>query len=429
MEKIKLLMRKKDELLGKRQAIIDKAVTESRGYTAEERTESQTLQQSITDIDEQIRELQEIEASRNGLTSFEDRGSSTGGTSDPADTALQFRNLGEFVRDINGARSGEISPKLRAYRERMTEKLRTMNITDGSSLGYLVPDQFEAGTLRLFGQGGHIRQRARVIPAGEFPDQRFIKRVMKQGQMGVHNGIVFNFTSEGKNDVKNRSSLEFELFTLDPSGNKIVGIYETTEESLQNPTAVSGDMEESFRSGYSSLEEQMFFMGDGVGKPKGILKSDALLKIDRKTAARFQFDDVVKMSKFMYPGATGRVWELSLDLYDQVASMVDGQNRLIMLAGDATKGVPDILHGRPIHWNEYSPVTGELGDAVLADWGFYYIKDGSGPYFKTDEGKGSGFESGVIKVAMVVKVDGDTWIREPLKLENGMKVSPFIALQ
>ena len=133
------------------------------------------------------------------------------------------------------------------------------------------------------------------------------------------------------------------------------------------------------------------------------------------------------MSKYMYPRAVNRNWEITLDLYEKVGGMVDASNRLIMIAGDATKGIPDLLHGRPIHWSEVLPAAGSKGDVILADWSFYYIKDGSGPFFATDPY--TRFLEGEIRVKMTVKMDGDTWIKEPLTLRNGMEVSPFVVLE
>lgn len=423
---IKLLHRKRDELLGERQTILDKAIEEERGYSEEERTQVQTLQSRVAEYDEMIHEAEAIENQRAGIT---EGGEPEGGvsTDDPEPTTRKFKNLGTFIRSIwNAQHKGNMDDELREYSQAMEENLRAMNIADGTSLGFLIPDQFEAGTLELTGTGGWIRSRARVIPAGEYPDAKFKKRLLKQGSLGAYNGILVNYISEGNPPV-DESKLTYELFVLDPSDNKIAMFYITTEESLQNPTSVTADMEASFRGARDELEDELFIIGDGVGKPRGILNSTGIRKIARDTSGDFKFVDMLQMAKHMYPRAVNRSWELSLDLYEKVAGMVDGASRLIMIAGDATKGIPDLLHGRPIHWNEINPAAGSTGDAIFADWSYYYIKDGSGPFFATDPY--TRFLEGEIRVKMTVKVDGDTWVREPLKLKNGMTVSPFVVLE
>jgi HK97 family phage major capsid protein len=276
------------------------------------------------------------------------------------------------------------------------------------------------------GPGGWIRQRARVIPAGEVPDQKFKKRVVKQGTGGVYNGILVNYTGEGVAPV-DESKLEYYAFVLDPSDKKMSMFYITSEESLQNPTAVTADMQTAFQGAKAQLEDDLFINGDGVGKPKGILNSTGKKLVARNTSSTFKFADVLAMSKYMLPSAVNRNWEISLDLYDTVGALADGASRLIMIAGDATKGIPDILHGRPIHWSEVLPATGTRGDVIFADWSFYYIKDGSGPFIATDPY--TRFLEGEIRVKTTFKMDGDTWIKEPLTLQNGMTVSPFVVLE
>jgi len=425
---IKLLMRNKDELLSKRQEILDKVIEEKRGYTEDERKEVQSLQQRVAGFDEQIKEAQEIEKQREGIPADQDtRGAEVAPPGrEPGPQESKFKNLGTFVRDIWNRSKGSLSETMRDYVPRMEANYRSMNISDGSSLGFMIPDMFEAGTLAFTGPGGWIRQRARVIPAGEYPDQKFKKRVAKQGGGGVYNGILVNFTGEGVAPV-DESKLKYYLFVLDPSDKKISFFYITSEESLLNPTSVTADMEQSLRGAKEQLEDDLFINGDGVGKPKGILKSEGKILVPRNTSSDFKFADVLAMSKSMYPRAVNRNWEITLDLYDKVGAMADGAGRLISIAGDATKGIPDILHGRPIHWSEVLPLMGSRGDAILADWSFYFIKDGSGPFFATDPY--TRFLEGEIRVKMTVKMDGDTWVKEPLTLQNGMKVSPFVVLE
>ncbi len=434
---IRLLMRKLDELvkqkvklLEDRQKILDTAVTEERGYKDEERTQVEKLQGEIADLEtrvaifeEQIAEAQDIEKKSAAIPGKQQKPGRQAG--EPGDKKVPFRNLGDFVRDIWNVQRGKVSERFAEYMKSYEVQLRAMNIADGISLGFLIPDQFEAGALQLAGVGGYIRSRARVIPAGEYPDAKFKKRVLKQGSDGAYNGILVNYISEGNAPV-DESKLEYDLFVLDPSENKIAMFYITSEETLQNPTAVTADMEMTFRGALAQLEDELFITGDGVGKPRGILNSPGIRIVARNTTSDFKFQDVLQLAKYMYPRAVNRNWEISLDLYDKVGAMADAGSRYIMITGDATKGIPDILHGRPIHWSEVNPAAGVKGDVILADWSYYWIKDGSGPFFATDPY--TRFLEGEIRVKMTVKFDGDTWVKEPLTLKNGMSVSPFVVL-
>lgn len=429
-EKIKKLFRQKDEKVKRMNELVDAPVREERGYSEDERKEITSLREGIADLNEQIENLRALEKEEGNISGNDpepDTRNLDGQNPAGNEKKTKYRTLGHFVRDIyRFGRNMDVSENFRNYREALEPQLRSMNISDGTSLGFMIMDMFENGTLELRGPGGSIRQRCRVIPAGEYPDQKFKKRVRQQGENGADYGVFFNYVGEGNAPV-DESELKYDLFTLDPSDKKIVAHYITSDEGLNNPTAVSADMEFSFRDALAAEEDYLFISGNGQGKPRGILNSPGLLKVDRDTSSYFKFADVLTMFKSHYPRANNKVWEISLDLYDQVAGMVDGSNRLIMVAGDASKGIPDVLHGRPIHWSEVNPAAGSLGDVILADWSFYYIKDGSGPFFAADPF--TRFLEGEVRVKMTVKMDADTWIKQPLKLRNNMTVSPFVALK
>jgi HK97 family phage major capsid protein len=63
---------------------------------------------------------------------------------------------------------------------------------------------------------------------------------------------------------------------------------------------------------------------------------------------------------------------------------------------------------------------------LLADWNYYLIKDGSGPFVAASEHVHFTKNKTVIK--MFWNVDGAPWMQAPIKEENGWQVSPFVAL-
>lgn len=425
-KQLQALQRKRAEALTKRQGILDKAITEERGYSKEEREEVKQLQVSVDEYDELIREGEKLLETRDGLNND---GKPSGAEGDePKDKRSIYIDPGEFVRDLYLAKTrGQVSDKLKNHRSWQDGALRKLNIDDGSSYGDLIPDNFEVGTLKFIGTGGYVRSKCKVISSGNKPAGKFKKRVLKQGQAGVYNGILVNFHGVGNVPV-DESDLQFDMFTLDASDNKISLFYSTDRETLENTVGVSGDMQESFLGAKAELEDELAIKGDGIGKPLGILheKSKGTLEVARDTTGQVKFADILLMAKHMYPRAKDVNWEISLDLYEQIAGLEDSQGRLIMIPGDATKGVPDILHGRAIHWNEFSPSAGDRGDIMLVSWSFYYLYDGSTYFFDVD--KSTKFMQDEVIVKLTYRQDGDTWVKEPLKLKNKMNVSPFVVL-
>lgn len=431
-EQLKELRRKRDETLAEREKLVESVIAEERGYTEEERERNAKLLQRNKDLDEQIREGDELVKQREGYDAgtpdlSDESGSDEGGHRGADGKSHMYRSVAHLARDIMLAKKGEQRTEaLGRYEKRMAEQMRAMNITDGTSAGMMIMDEFEQGVNRLTGTGGWVRQRARVIPAGEYPDGRFTKLVRKQGSGGAYNGIEINSIGEGKASGED-SHLVHDLFVLDPANKKKQARYYVTQDTLNNPTAVARDLEEGFAGARAEWEDERAIKGTGAGEPMGVLNFEAARGVDRDTSSQFNFADVLKMRKHMYPRATTFNWEVSLDLYEEVAGMKDGNERLIMLAGDATRGVPDLLHGRPIHWSEVNPAAGDRGDVMLVDWSYYYIKEGSGPYLTVNPYYDTDRE--IVATYLTWKMDADTWVREPLTLKNGMTVSPFVVLE
>jgi HK97 family phage major capsid protein len=79
-----------------------------------------------------------------------------------------------------------------------------------------------------------------------------------------------------------------------------------------------------------------------------------------------------------------------------------------------------------VRWNNRSVGLGSKGDIVLADWFYYVIKDGSGPFVAASEHVLFRQNKTVVKIFW--NVDGAPWLTAPIKEENGYEVSPFVGL-
>ncbi len=113
---VKLLMRKKDELLRERGRILDKITEENRPYNSSERSKTKDLREQVDSYDEQIKEAQEIENRRAGIPPNQPRAGMPDGDPMPGlampriaaenrgftshDYTTGHRNFGEFVQDI-----------------------------------------------------------------------------------------------------------------------------------------------------------------------------------------------------------------------------------------------------------------------------------------------------------------------------------------
>jgi HK97 family phage major capsid protein len=126
----------------------------------------------------------------------------------------------------------------------------------------------------------------------------------------------------------------------------------------------------------------------------------------------------------MRDGGNG-VWSMPQAALVDIATMTDPEGHYIWQS-NARDGFAGQLLGYPVRWNNRSVAFGTKGDIVLADWFYYVIKDGSGPFVAASEHVLFRQNKTVIKIFW--NVDGAPWLTAPLKEENGYQVSPFVGL-
>lgn len=403
-QKLIELTRKRNEAVTAMEEINKRSIDESRELTDEEKALYERKKQEVDDIDSTLKREKELATLRkkpDGVTQTE--------TDNQEDSEKRYSDFGTFVRDIS---------------EGNKANLRAMNITDSGSAGFLVPEQYEAGIVSLIGESGFIRSRAHVIPKGTQPDAKFKKAIRKQGAGGFNHGIEFEITGE-KKKVTKESKLEFIELELDPLKCKPAGKIYLSQETIDNASSMQADIEQSFRSGIAEFEEDLFLNGTGVKQPLGLLNSKGAVSVGRKAAGSFAYVDFLKMKKQFHGKNPALV--LSRDLFDVVGTFKDDGGQLIFKNGDITKDLPDTLGGVPILWTYSTVAAGEFGDVILCDFSYYYIKDGSGPYIKTNPYEM--FDEDMVCIKITTHIDAQFIIPEPVTAKNGMQVSPLVILK
>jgi HK97 family phage major capsid protein len=121
------------------------------------------------------------------------------------------------------------------------------------------------------------------------------------------------------------------------------------------------------------------------------------------------------------------VWIASQTTIPQLVTIADaGSNNLWVQS--AAANIPPTLMGFPVLFHERSVALGTEGDLILADLGYYMIKDGSGPFVQASPHFYFTSNKTVIKIFW--NVDGAPWLDEPIPLQGSTSntVSPFVIL-
>lgn len=403
-------------------AMLAKAKAENRDLTEAEEQEFETLESEITSLDTQIdaKKKQDkrdsvVAARMNTLDQPVDpvfRAALPGASPVEKKEDYGFQSLGEFV---NAVRFGDSKGRLDAIRN-------DMSMGTGTEGGFKVPEQFRDEMLRLNAESSIVRSRANVIPAGDPPDSKISMPVFDQGANGVYGGVEVEWIAEGAEKPKTDAKLK--EVSLEPQ--EVAAHVVVTDKLLRNWSSASSFLQNLLRQSMVAAEDLAFLKGDGVGKPLGFIGSAGGLAVNRGTANKIAYADVVKMMAKLLPESDA-FFIAHQTTIPELMALQDPSGRYIFNGGDATKGIPATLLGLPIRFTGKTYALGTKGDLVLVDLSYYLIKDGSGPFIAASEHVYFRNNKTVIKCFW--NVDGQPWVTTPLTLEDkATQVSPYINL-
>ena len=302
---------------------------------------------------------------------------------------------------------------------------KTLSMDSDPAGGYLVPEKWIPGILKVASEDGIVRPRATVIPAGSPPDAELNIPVLNQAGAASHDmfsGVWFVWTNEG--GTKADKEPEFDSIKLAPEEYSASTIL--TDKIIRNAPALEAFVKAIYSRAQIAFEDYYFLNGNGVNQPLGIINSPAYIQAARTGAGAIVFADLILMLAQIIPGGKYE-WVISRSAYGQIVNLADAAGNSIFIGGDATKGVSDRLLGYPIKWTFRVPALGAVGDITIADMSYYLIKDGFGPAFDTS--KHVYFVSNKTILKMFSNVDGQPWLNGTITAEDAAtEISPFVGL-
>ena len=410
---IEELRNKLKEAVERMDALIAKADEEKRDLTAEEETEYNSLDSGLDKMKADIAKRERLEAEKTELAKPK-KTIRMAATYKP-DNDEEFKSVGEFVY------SACFAPQDKRMAKFYEEREQSMGV--GAKGGFAIPSQFLPTLLALTPQEAIFRPRCRVIPAGDPPDAEVTMPALNQGAAeNMYGGATVKWIGEG--GTKHETDVDLKLITMKP--HEVAAYVVLTDKLLRNWQAASAVISDQLRMAIIAAEENAFYNGTGVGQPLGVLSSPARINYNRAAANSISFADIVGMYSRLYR-ASSPVWIASQTCIPQLATIADSSSNN-MWVQNAAPGLPPSLMGIPVLFHDRSVALGTSGDLVLADLGYYMIKDGSGPFIAASEHVYFTSNKTVIKIFW--NVDGQPWLNEPIPLEGSVAntVSPFIVL-
>ena len=403
--------------------LVEKVKNEGRAnLTDEEQRTYDTLLKEVDELgrsierEEQLQGLERDLEIRSGRAIYSEPGADNPGE----DQRGGFRSFGDFVYTL-AANPGD--ERLTNIRSRQQAQRRDMTV-NSSGVGILIPKEFSNQILSIEQPEAIFRSRATVIPSGDVPDAALTVPALNQGSgKGLYAGVEVYWTGVEKPVPP---SGDISILGIDLVPQEMAAYITVSDRLIRNAPAFGQLLMTLLRKAMIAKEDEAFFMGDGVKKPLGLMKSKASICIARKAAKQITYEDIAAMyAKAKLGGSL--IWVANQTILPQLMMLTDPSGRLIWQPG-ATETAPGRLLGIPIVWNDRSPSLGEEGDLTLLDASYYLIKDGFGIYLSLSEHVK--FLDNMTVIKAVYNVDGQPWLREPITMANKKdQISPFVILR
>jgi HK97 family phage major capsid protein len=435
---LKALRDQRAAIVGDMRALLDKAEKEDRDLSDDEKTSFDGFKTKKEQLDARIERnegVSEAEADLERTRPALARGQTIDPPRRHGEASTAFESLGQFMHAVrfnpNDQRLSNLyNPEAGANAVDLSAA-NDQRMDTGATGGFMIPPQFRADLFQSVKPADSlIRPRATVIPAGDPPDAPITFPALDQSGTTPGNsfgGFQFQWIAEG--GLKPQGDVALNDITMEP--HEAAGHVVVTDKLLRNWQSADAFLRRIMGQAKLAAEDYAFLRANGVGKPLGAINSGAVYKINRGTATTVKYPDIVNMEARLLMRGGAPIWSAAQSVLPQLRTLQDPLGNYIWKSigtddFNASDGISGFLNGYPLRWNNRQPGLGAYGDLILADWSYYLIKDGSGPFVAASEHVYFLNNKTVIK--MFWNVDGAPWLQAPFAEENGYQVSPFVAL-
>lgn len=359
---------------------------------------------------------------------------------EPEEGLSGFENEDHFFRSIVKHANGDIGAFPDAYQKMLKAVPSGMTTIDDSSAGTLIPDTIAGGIW-----DGMMQDVMNLLSR---TDQRFtggnnlkIKRMVVTDQDLSTNaaGVISYWTDEAEAYTKSKP----EFGDLNLYLHKLTVLVYVTDEMLSDSGTQLGPIISRLASrAINQRVNGAFIVGQGVGKPKGLLNEDALIVVDREenqTDNSILHSNINKMYYRMLPDSRSKaVWHIHPNLEEKLNLLQFNDNTSVsnpafpiyFPPGGLTQSPFGTMMGRPVIPTQYCRDLGQMGDILFADWTDYATLQKSGGGIKSSVSMHVRFlfDEQVFKFSF--RIGGGSLWSGPVQDQNGTtKRSPYITLE
>lgn len=438
MNKKQLLAAKVAEMM----AMLNKAKTENRAFTADEETvyaaletSKKTLEAEIAAEDLQVQREAELEAQMKALNAT--AGVVAGKSGNPQvvvganrEAEKPWASFGEQLMAVKSAAApgGSLDPRL------TVKAAAGLNEGIGSDGGFLVQPDFSTELLKRAYDTGILASKVKKVPLSTNANGLKINGIDENSRAnGSRWGGIQAFW---ENEADQHTSTRPKFRQINLNLKKLTGMCYATDELLQDEAALAAVISEGFAEEFGFRIDDAIINGQGAGQPLGILNAKALVTVVKEgtqAAQTININNIVKMwSRLNARSQMNAEWYINQDIIPQLFTLsltIGNAGVPVYMPSTGISGQPyATLFGRPVIPIEQCNTLGSVGDIILADLSQYVMIDKGA--IKADVSVHVRFIYDEQAFKFVYRVDGQpVWqdVLTPFKGSN--TVSPFVTLQ
>jgi HK97 family phage major capsid protein len=342
---------------------------------------------------------------------------------DEADKASRLNPFDgpDFFKAVYRAEGGSVDKRL------LPLKASGLNEAIPSEGGYLVPPEIANGIQQNMWNTGQVLSQFTPRPVmGNSMTINAIDETSRAAgsRMGGVRGYWLAEAGEKTSSYPTFRQIELKL-------KKVAALVYASDEMLDDVGFMSSWISTNVPNELRFLVEDAIMDGDGIGKPRGIIQSGALISATRTDANQVDADDIGRMWSHRYPGLRDYVWFVNAAVLPQLYRMTiadGGYAPVYTPPGGLSQAPYGQLLGRPVIETEYNPYLGTVGDILLASPSQYaFIHKQGGIQAATSIHVRFVYDESAFR--FVYRCDGESlWNADVDAFDGTHTVSPFVAL-
>ena len=259
------------------------------------------------------------------------------GDPDKDERSKSFRSLGDQMMAVYRASQ----PGAKFDTRLSTRAASGLNATNPSDGGFLVQTDFVKDLLKRTYETGILASKCKRIPLTTNANSIKINAVDEVSRKNGSRWGGLQTYWENEADQFTASRPKFRQMEL--SLKKLTGLCYVTDELLQDASALEKVIKEGFAEEFGFKMDDVILRGKGAGQPLGILKSDALVKVEKEKGQteKITVENLVKMwSRMWSRSRTNSVWFINPEIEPLLYTLTVGDKPVYIPAGFFRKRPP-----------------------------------------------------------------------------------------